>query len=344
MVAARDIVNQLRQEIVEGYFFDNGRLPTREEFSSKYGAGKATVQKALATLEDEGFIISRGSQGTFVNPNSPNHTDIAMLIPAKEEQLTANDDFLELLRREQAGLEAHIGKRLRYYYVDREQRSIDDFRKVAEDARYSRLHGVIFPNAPESWMLEPFLNNHISIVAFTDEAVEGASTVWVDYSDMFRQMLTYCREAGCRYPAHLSNIMLPYHHLQDYLGIAAELGYAIPPRMVQGFPLNGTSEWLRHTLHAFLDGSHPMDALIVNDEAFLAPAFAVLLELGVIPGKDVQVISQRTFAGTGATALPVKYFGFDLYEIIAACNRALSVLIAGGQPTRHFVLLKAIRT
>lgn len=343
MVAAKEILNQLRQDIVEGNFSHNAKLPTREEFSRQYGAGKATVQKALSTLEEEGFIVSRGTLGTFVNPNSPNHTDIAMLIPAKEEQLTSEDNLWDLLRNEQIGLESRIGKKLRYFYVDRYQHNIDDFSKVAEDARCSRLHGVVFPTVPERWMLKPFMDNHISIVAFTDEDVPGASTVWVDYSDMFRQMLAFCRETGCKFPAHLSNNVMPYHHIRDYVSIAGEFGYVVPPHMIQALPLANARQWVQHTLRAFLDCKNPMDALIVNDEVFVAPVFAALLEMGLIPGKDIQVISQHTFASAPSSTLPIKYFGFDLYEIIASCNRALNALITGGRPTKHFELLKAVK-
>lgn len=341
MAKVKNILNHLRKDIVGGRFSCNGRLPTREEFSLEYEVSKATVQKVMATLEDERFIVSRGSQGTFVNPNSPNHTDIAILIPAKEEQLTSNDNLWELLRKEQTQLELYIGKKLRYYYVDRYQHNIDDFRKVAKDASCSRLHGVIFPMMPEPWMLEPFQNNNISIVAFTDEEVPSASTVWVDYSDMFRQMLTCCRQKGCRFPAHLSNIQLPYHHILDYIKIAKKLNFTIPPHMIQGVPTNYSQHWLRHTLHTFLDCKEPMDALIINDEAFVEPVFALLLDMGLTPGKDIQLFSQRTFAGSISNLLPVEYFGFDLYEIIASCKRALDRLLIGEHPTRNFELLKA---
>lgn len=344
MIVASDIVKQLRLDIVNQEFGLNGKLPTREEFSWQYGASKATVQKALAELEAEGFIISRGTLGTFVNPNSPNHTDIALLLPVREEQLTVRDELFNLVNQEHHNLEKHTGKNLRYFYIDREQRIQDDFEKVAEEANRTRLSGVILPFPPQSWMLEPFIRNNIPVVVLTDENISGVSTVWVDYSDFFKKALHYCRRQNCRRPALLANFTLPYHHIEDYFRLGKEAGFKLESRLVQGQSEVFGLPWLRHNLDSFFHGPEPADAIIICDEAFLPDTIKYLFEHDRIPGKDIQLICERTFPHCTCTGFPVKFIGFDLYEIIDTCLRALEALRAGGKPMKDFALIAAIES
>ncbi len=342
MIVATDIVKQLRQNIVNQEFGLSGKLPTREEFSRQYGASKATVQKALAALEAEGFIISRGTLGTFVNPNSPNHTDIALLLPVREDQLTVRDELFNLVNQEHRNLEKRTGKNLRYFYIDREQRVRDDFEKVAEEANRTRLNGVILPFPPQQWMLEPFIKNNIPVAVLTDEDVKGASTVWVDYSDFFRKALRHCRERNCRRPALISNSTLPYHHIEDYFKLGTEAGFQIESRLIQGQSEVFGLPWLKHNLDSFFYGPEPADAIIISDETFLADILKYLFDRDMIPGKDIQLVCERTFPQDAYTSFPVKFIGFDLYEIIDTCLRALDALRAGGKPVKNFELITAI--
>ncbi|MFA6715770.1 MAG: winged helix-turn-helix domain-containing protein [Victivallaceae bacterium] len=336
-----DISNRVRRDIVNGRFSLNAKLPTREEFSRTYGASKATVQKALATLEDEGFVVSRGTRGTFINPKSPNLTNIAVLIPVKENQLSIHGGLFNLLHQQHQNLERHTGKFLRYFYIDEEQRIQDDFKKVAEEARYTRLSGVIFPFAPRPWMLEPFQKNHIPVVAFTDEHVNDASTVWIDYTGFMHLALEFCQSQGCRQPKLLSTFTLPYHYIEDYLNIARQYGFPDTQETVLPLPLQYSLPWLKHCLQIFLNTPGKADAIILNDETMLEHTLRVLLELGAVPGKDLTLVSHRTFPAANTPILPVACIGFDLYEIIDSCLKALGKLRRDKKNTEKFIIVNA---
>ena len=65
------IVNRLRSQIVSGKYQPDGKIPTMRELAYHYRASSATVNKALAVLTKEGFIRSRGRNGTFVVSRPP---------------------------------------------------------------------------------------------------------------------------------------------------------------------------------------------------------------------------------------------------------------------------------
>ena len=61
----------LEQEIVEGRWQPGFRLPSEPEISSHYGLSRTTIRQALGRLEQEGLIVRRKGQGTFVAESRP---------------------------------------------------------------------------------------------------------------------------------------------------------------------------------------------------------------------------------------------------------------------------------
>lgn len=60
------IVEQLHQDIEHGMFNQNGRLPTEEELSSKYGVSRITIRRAVDELVNQGLVEKKQGKGTFV--------------------------------------------------------------------------------------------------------------------------------------------------------------------------------------------------------------------------------------------------------------------------------------
>jgi GntR family transcriptional regulator len=61
----------LEQEIVEGRWEPGFRLPSEPKICSQYGLSRTTIRQALARLEQEGLIVRRKGQGTFVAESRP---------------------------------------------------------------------------------------------------------------------------------------------------------------------------------------------------------------------------------------------------------------------------------
>jgi len=208
-----------------------------------------------------------------------------------------------------------------------------------------RFWGAFFTFAPFEWMYEPFLSNGIPVVALTDESCPRISTIWVDYSELLEKMLCSCRAAGCRRPALVSMTSVPYRHIVDYQKKAAEMGMEVSDRLIYGFHgFPAHSEWFKHPVHSFFSGDNQPDALLLLDETFLLHSYAALLEIGKVPGKDVQVISQRTFPGDFSAPEAVSFIGFGLDDIVQSSLHALSSLAEGKRPTEKFELVPPITT
>lgn len=60
------IANRLRNEILGGTYASGEQFPTVRQLAYDAGVNPNTVQKALAYLEDEGILSSRGTVGRFV--------------------------------------------------------------------------------------------------------------------------------------------------------------------------------------------------------------------------------------------------------------------------------------
>ena len=126
--------------------------------------------------------------------------------------------------------------------------------------------------------------------------------------------------------------------------LASELGIEVSDRMICGLQaLSRHPEWFRHPVYSLFSGANPPDALLLLDETFLFHSCAALLELGILPGRDVRIISQRTFPGIFPAPEPVTFIGFRIGDIVKSCLRALTALSEGHPPAEKFELIKTVR-
>ena len=59
----------LLEEIIEGRYGPEGRLPTEHELCERFRISRTPVSRALSELADEGVVLRHRRRGTFVNPH-----------------------------------------------------------------------------------------------------------------------------------------------------------------------------------------------------------------------------------------------------------------------------------
>ena len=77
------IYSEIKEKIQSGIYPANSKLPSKRVTADKYGVSVITVEKAYATLFEEGYIYSEEKKGYFVYP-----IDITSTIKPKKENST----------------------------------------------------------------------------------------------------------------------------------------------------------------------------------------------------------------------------------------------------------------
>ena len=67
----------LLEEILEGRYGTDGRLPTEHELCARFAISRTPVSRALTELADDGVILRHRRRGTFVNPHGLRRTSNA---------------------------------------------------------------------------------------------------------------------------------------------------------------------------------------------------------------------------------------------------------------------------
>lgn len=60
------VADRFRQQIAGGSFGIGDKLPGYDAVATTYGVARGTVKRAYETLQDEGLIVIRHGQGSFV--------------------------------------------------------------------------------------------------------------------------------------------------------------------------------------------------------------------------------------------------------------------------------------
>jgi len=64
----RQIVDELRAQILDGRRLPGSRMPSENELATDYGTSRPTVRRALAVLKSEGLLTTEQGRGAFVRP------------------------------------------------------------------------------------------------------------------------------------------------------------------------------------------------------------------------------------------------------------------------------------
>ena len=89
------VINQIRNDIAQGKFKLNEKIPAEPELMQLYGVGRSTIREAIKTLATAGILKVQQGSGTFVNSFVSEQTIEQRLKNADFDQINAVRILLE---------------------------------------------------------------------------------------------------------------------------------------------------------------------------------------------------------------------------------------------------------
>jgi GntR family transcriptional regulator len=70
-MSRHEIVEDLQERIVGGEYAPGSQLPTYPELVELYGVSVSTMQRAIETLKDRGYVVTSQGRGLYVPDELP---------------------------------------------------------------------------------------------------------------------------------------------------------------------------------------------------------------------------------------------------------------------------------
>ncbi len=311
-----NILSTLRGEIVGGRLRPGERLANRTELERRFGCSSHTVQRAMSQLMRDGFVVARGRAGTFVAERPPHSSRYGLVFPIHLDAAHGGTwaRLWGTLDRQAARLRRERGLDLVSYYEVIEHADTEDWQRLQGDLAAHRLAGLILASPNHLPDLERLLAK-VPCVGFQVEAwtTPKLPTVHLNQREMIDCALAHLVERNCRRVAVLALDVMSAEMAGFVQNAIQEHGLESQPQWVLGvnprFP-----HWTANCVHAMLHRgqAEAPDALLVADDALLDGALAGLMDLGLRPGRDLEVVAHANFPLAETLPWPITRVGFDI--------------------------------
>jgi len=315
------IAARLRREIVRGERPPGSRLPTRDQIAATFSASKATVQRALDELVNEGLVNACGPLGTYVRSEPP-HIEYGLVFEFRPTPRGPWTKFWRTLEHQALAVDEKAQRSLSVNFAGRGKRRDEDFEGLLAKVEAHRLHGLIFASPPFSLLDTPVVSTpEMPRVGIFAAPVEGIPCVWVDGRSFCQRAVEHLHACGRRRLGVIGIAGVDGRFReQDYQDAAAENGLVLEPFCIQSCHQDATASALRATqvLMKLPPDLRP-DCLVVTDDNLVEHALAGLIAAGVRVPDDVEVVAHTNFPLDGPAGLPVRRLGYDCRRILREC-------------------------
>lgn len=322
------ILAELREEIVSGKLRPGEPLPKRKELASRFGTSNGTIQEAVDTLAEEGFVQAIRGKGTYVREDLPHLSRYGLVCPQTPKP---NGHFSQFWRAlaEAAGQIEESGK-CSLPIQDAEKYRPGGAEKLKSALQKHTLGGLIFADCP---VLESHFEGHdiprVSIASAPRSA--DVPAVYVDVPRFMERAVQDLQEEGCRRVAVLSSHP-GVDDVKHFEHLASRAGMQVPPYWK--FAVNPTDgEALSTYVHLLM--SHPdhrPDGIVISDDNLVGNATAGLQAAGIRVPRDVKVVAETNFPAVPVSRVPVKRLGFDIVALLRVCVEKIQAMQRGEAP------------
>ena len=310
------ISEHLRKDIIDGRLMPGGRLPTQVQLAEKFKVSGVTVQRALDKLTREGFIYTRGRNGTFVATHPPHLFSYGVVF--HDAPSVSRSRYHELLE----------AKAMRLIRVgDRRVTIFNGISGHEDGAASTELLGLVRSHQLAGLLLidgdifagTPLLDEAgIFRAAVMSRKVDtlDCPIVYPDMSGMIDLALDQLAANGRRRIATICSV--PVHQeTGEYLRNAMhERGLAVQDRWQQIVP-HAYTEAIRNSALLLMSGTGDdrPDAVFIVDDDLVEAASSGLVSAGVSGSGDVEIVAHCNFPRP-MPVLPMTRIGFDTSAMV----------------------------
>jgi DNA-binding transcriptional regulator YhcF (GntR family) len=335
------IIGTIRQEIIDGALPPGSRLPTRTHLEARFGVSSVTVQRAIDTLIQDGFIYAHHRQGTFVAEHPPHLSHYGLIIPHGLGDPRERNHYYEALSNEAAALGSNSSRQITVYRGMDERAAGHEFARLCSDLEAHRVGGLIFSTSPHNLTHTPLLTlPGVPRVAMMPEMKWGIPAVLHDYNGFLIRARQYLAARGRSRIAYL---------LYTPVGVDGENS-----TWISGHPVSAPSYWTQYAapwptqaacnaveLLLRAPANERPDGLIITDDNLVPSATAGLLAAGVRVPQEIEVVAHCNFPWPTHSAVAIKRLGFDARATLERCLQILDTQRKGHTPP-PFTLIPAV--
>jgi DNA-binding LacI/PurR family transcriptional regulator len=324
---SREIAAVLRGRIADGVWAPGSRIPTRVALCEEFTAGPTTIQRILADMESEGFILSNRHTGTHVAQAPPPCVNVAVVLHGKVKSNRFYEALASVAERPRTdGLRPIV-----YQQVD-EHLDSPDSRALLDHVQSRRLMGILFATPPHTIKDSPIVTQPgapCCIIMTPDGQYPQCSTVGFDMASFRDQALAYLKSRGRTRLAVVGRD----DPSRRWLPAIADAG------------LVSHSWWMQALGNSYWDTCRPLAQLLFHPNQTERPDGLVILDdntadrltegvrdMGIRVPDELDIVTQCNFPFPPAAALPVTHIGYDMAKLFEAALRSLAVQRRGEMP------------
>lgn len=324
----------MQRRILFGEYAPSTRIPPRSDLVRDYRVSPVTVQRVFDRLVEEGYVCPRGCKGTFVSERPPHLNRFWIVFPYADADTPTpfrnalTKEALKVSRRNKVTISVHVGHGGHF----RE----GNYRQLLHDVTTHRTAGIIFASAGSYWNETPLRTEEgIPRVALSHGPVgpKDIALVRFDRESFFDKALDWLKAQGRARVALLSGA-LPATYRDYFLRGIETRGLETRPYWLQSVPAH-EPDHARNLVHLLLNPDQRMrpDSLIVLDDSLIASMAEGIKDAGAQVPDELAVIAHANFPHTVPCAVPLRYLGYDVSDLLEVCIEILACQRRGEKPT-----------
>ncbi len=328
-VKQEGLIDDLRGKIINGTYAPGERLPSVRALEKDYDASRATIQRVLDTIREDGFIVTQVGSGTRVSPHPPHLCRYGLVVPGHPKHSDWTNYYETIRAAARTVANERPGGELVLYAGITGPMVHRSYADLLCDVESRRCAGLIFAVPP--FMLQ---ESPVILRSGMPRVVIGLPEIWKNCSCIapksralaMRAMKRF-GDAGCKRLA----VMMPAsttlsfeEQWREFSKLAKAQKLNLRKHCLQGVDLH-TPEWTQNLARLLFHESRDErpDALLIVDDNLTQAVTAGVKAAGVKAPDDLLIISHANFPNLPDPALPVTWLGFDLVEMMREAMRLI---------------------